>query len=270
MISVLDNNPALLREVEKVAEVAGYLWQKGWAERNGGNITVNVTDVITDEIRKMPAITEPTPIGVTLPNLKGTYFYCKGTNRRMRDLARWPMDNGSLIRICDDCAHYEIVADKPVKPTSELPSHLSVHNYLIGKGSNYKASVHTHPIELVAMSHNSRFLEEDVLTYILWSMIPETKAFCPRGLGIVPYMLPSSVELAEATIKAIDDNYDVVMWEKHGVFAVGDDVMEAFDMIDTLNKSAVIYKDARCMGFEPDGMSLEQMAEISRVFNLPK
>ncbi|MDE6655010.1 MAG: rhamnulose-1-phosphate aldolase [Muribaculaceae bacterium] len=269
-MSILDNNAKLAKEVGDVAEVAGYLWQKGWAERNGGNITVNVTDAVTDEIRAMPAITEPKPIGMHLPNLKGCYFYCKGTNRRMRDLARWPMDNGSVIRILDDCEHYVIVGDKPVMPTSELPSHLAVHNYLIGKGSNYKASVHTHPIELVAMSHNPEFLKKDVLTNILWSMIPETKAFCPRGLGIVPYMLPSSVELADATIKAIDDDYDVVMWEKHGVFAVGPDVMEAFDMIDTLTKSAIIYQDACCMGFKPDGMTDEQMKEISTVFKLPK
>ncbi|MDE6581370.1 MAG: rhamnulose-1-phosphate aldolase [Duncaniella sp.] len=270
MMSILYNRPDLAKQVNDVAEVAGYLWTKGWAERNGGNITVNVTDHVDDEIRKMPAIGPVTPIGMTLPNLKGTYFYCKGTNRRMRDLARWPMDNGSIIRITDDCAHYEIIADNLVKPTSELPSHLAVHNYLIGKGSNYKASVHTHPIELVAMSHNPEFLKKDVLTNILWSMIPETKAFCPRGLGIVPYMLPSSNELAEATIKAIDDDYDVVMWEKHGVFAVGPDVMEAFDMIDTLTKSAIIYRDALSMGFVPDGMSQDQMKEISTVFNLPK
>lgn len=269
-MSILDNRPELAREVDNVAEVAGYLWQKGWAERNGGNITINITDRIDDEIRRMPAISAPVAIGVTLPNLKGKYFYCKGTNRRMRDLARLPMDNGSIIRICDDCAHYEIIADKPVKPTSELPSHLSVHNYLIGKGSPYKASVHTHPIELVAMSHNKAFLEKDVLSNILWSMIPETKAFCPRGLGIVPYMLPSSVELADETIRTIDDDYDVVMWEKHGVFAVADDVMEAFDMIDTLNKSAIIYKDAKSMGFTPDGMTAEQMKEMSAAFNLPK
>ena len=188
----------------------------------------------------------------------------------MRDLARWPMQNGSIIRITDDCAHYEIVADEPVMPTSELPSHLSVHNYLIAKGSPYNASVHTHPIELVAMSHNPEFLKKDVITNMLWSMIPETKAFCPRGLGIVPYMLPSSVELADATIKAIDDDYDVVMWEKHGVFSVGPDVLEAFDMIDVLTKSAIIYQDAKSMGFTPDGMSAAQMKEISDVFHLPK
>lgn len=253
----------------KIAEVAGYLWQNGWAERNGGNITVNITDLVDDEIRRLPAISEVKAIGETLPSLKGKYFYCKGTGKRMRDLARRPMENGSVIRILDDCASYVIIADNPVQPTSELPSHLAVHNRIIESGSDYKATVHTHPIELVAMSHNKRFLGKDVLTNILWSMIPETKAFCPLGLGVVPYQLPGSNALAEGTLHELED-YDVVLWEKHGVFAKGKDVMDAFDQIDVLSKSAKIYLDARCMGFEPDGMSQEQMREISKAFNLPK
>ena len=269
MKSILDNRPALAAEVEKVAEVAGYLWQKAWAERNGGNITVNITEYVDDAVRAMPAISEVKPIGTTLPHLKGCYFYCKGTQKRMRDLARRPMENGSIIRILDDCASYVIIADHPVLPTSELPSHLSVHNHLLAKGSPYRASLHTHPIELVAMSHTDKFLQKDVAGNLLWSMIPETKAFCPRGLGIIPYKLPGSVELAEATIRELDD-YDVVMWEKHGVFAVDVDVMAAFDQVDVLNKSALIYIAAKSMGFEPDGMSMEQMKEMSAVFHLPK
>ena len=43
MKSILERRPSLKAEIDKVAEVAGYLWQNGWAERNGGNITVNVT-----------------------------------------------------------------------------------------------------------------------------------------------------------------------------------------------------------------------------------
>lgn len=86
---------------------------------------------------------------------------------------------------------------------------------------------------------------------------------------MIPYALPSSVELAEATIKELDD-YDVVMWEKHGVFAVDCDVMAAFDQIDVLNKSVLIYIAAKNMGFEPDGMTQEQMKEMSVAFNLPK
>ena len=120
------------------------------------------------------------------------------------------------------------------------------------------------------MSHNREFLGKDVLTKLLWSMIPETRAFCPRGLGIVPYMMPGSKELASATIAALEEDYDVVLWEKHGVFAIGEDVIEAFDMVDTLNKSALIYRDARAMGFVPEGMSETQMSELAKAFNLPK
>lgn len=269
MKSILEGRAALKAEVDKVAEVAGYLWQNGWAERNGGNITVNVTEYVDDEIRNLPAISEVKQIGVTLPALKGTYFYCKGTGKRMRDLARKPMENGSIIRILDDCASYVIIADNAVNPTSELPSHLTVHAHLIESGSSYKATVHTHPIELVAMSHNRKFLAKDVLTNILWSMIPETKAFCPLGLGVVPYELPGSNKLADATLKELED-YDVVLWEKHGVFAKGLDVMDAFDQIDVLSKSAKIYINSKAMGYEPEGMSQAQMKEMSVVFNLPK
>jgi rhamnulose-1-phosphate aldolase len=100
-------------------------------------------------------------------------------------------------------------------------------------------------------------------------MIPETKAFCPLGLGIVPYELPGSVVLAKNTMKELED-YDVVMWEKHGVFAKGTDVMDAFDQIDVLSKSAKIYLDCKAMGFEPEGMSDDQLKEMTVAFNLPK
>ena len=269
MKSILEGREQLKAVVYQIAEVTGYLWQKGWAERNGGNITVNVTEFMDDECKALQPISDVKQIGMVLPQLKGKYFYCKGTGKRMRDLARWPMDNGSVIRILDDCASYVIIADNPVMPTSELPSHLTVHARQIETGSGYKATVHTHPIELVAMSHKREFLGKDVLTRILWSMIPETKAFCPLGLGIVPYTLPGSNELAEGTLKELED-YDVVMWEKHGVFAKGIDVMDAFDQIDVLSKSAKIYINSRCMGFEPEGMSDEQMKEMTRAFNLPR
>lgn len=267
MKSILENRPALAAEVDKVAETAGYLWQKGWAERNGGNITVNITEHVDDAIRAMEPVSGHFPIGTTLPRLKGCYFFCKGTNKRMRDLARRPMENGSVIRILDDCASYEIIADKAVKPTSELASHLAMHNQMIASGNGYKAALHTHPIDLIAMTHNPAFLEKDILTNLLWSMIPETRAFCPKGLGIVPYKMPSSVELAEATIAQLRE-YDVVMWEKHGVCAVGPDIFEAFDQVDVLSKSAQIYLTARSMGFEPTGTTQEQMDELKRAFNL--
>lgn len=268
MKSILDGRPALAAEVAKAAEVAGYLWQKGWAERNGGNITLNITELVDDEIKAMPALSEPKSFGIKLEHLKGTYFYAKGNNRRMRDVARFPMEHGSIVRICDDCESYEIIADLAVTPTSEISAHLCMHNYLLSIGSPYRAAIHTHPIDLIAMTHNPEFLKRDVLSHLLWSMIPETRAFCPKGLGIIPYRMPSSVALAEATVAELA-NYDVVMWEKHGACSVGPDVFEAFDQIDVLSKSAQIYLTAKGMGFEPTGMTKESMTELKVAFNLP-
>ena len=268
-MSVLDNRPNLKAVIDQVAEVTGYLWQKGWAERNGGNITVNITKLVDDEIRALPALAPVMQIGKVLPCLQGKFFYVKGTGKRMRDLARWPMQNGSIIRICEDCASYEIIADEPVIPTSELPSHLALQNYLLETGSSYKATLHTHPIELVAMSHIKRFLKEGEMTRVLWSMIPDTLAFAPLGIGIVPYALPGSISLADATLEQIK-THDVVLWEKHGTLSVGTDIMDAFDQTDVLCKAANIYMCARSMGSEPDGMTEKDMKEIQDVFNLPR
>ena len=55
-MSILDGRPALAAEIEKVAEVAGYLWEKGWAERNGGNITVNIPAQVADALRALPVV----------------------------------------------------------------------------------------------------------------------------------------------------------------------------------------------------------------------
>jgi rhamnulose-1-phosphate aldolase len=99
-------------------------------------------------------------------------------------------------------------------------------------------------------------------------MIPETLAFAPLGIGIVPYKLPGSVELAEATLEQIKE-HDVVLWEKHGTVAVGQDIMDAFDQTDVLCKAANIYMCAQAMGFEPDGMTPEAVREVQQVFKLP-
>lgn len=268
MESILEKSPALAKKIAHMQEVAGYLWEKGWAERNSGNITLNITEFVDDNIKNLPAISDKTPLNTRLPHLKGRYFFCKGSNKRMRDLARFPMDNGSFIRIDDDCESYYIIADKLVAPTSEILAHLCIHNHLQSINSDYKVVVHTHPTDLVAMSHNPAYLEKGRLTNLLWSMIPETRAFCPRGLGIVPYQTPGSIELAQETVNELIE-HDVVLWEKHGACAIGEDIFEAFDQIDVLSKAAQIYTIAKNMGFEPAGISNEDLLELKTVFNLP-
>src|SRR5574344_170842 len=226
--------------INQCAEVAGYLWQKGWAERNGGNLVVCFDADVDVSLRRLPPLSPPLNCNTSVPFLKGRYLYCKGSGMRMRDLAKSPMDNGSIIRILPDGEHYEIVACRPIQPTSEIASHLAIHNYLVSVGSPFKATLHTHPTALVAMSHIDRFLENDSLTRLLWSMIPEAQLFCERGIGIVPYAEPGSVALAQSSLEALH-SHDLLLWEKHGTLSVGANIIEAFDITDVMDKAANIY-----------------------------
>ncbi|MDD3161398.1 MAG: class II aldolase/adducin family protein, partial [Bacteroidales bacterium] len=66
------------------------------------------------------------------------------------------------------------------------------------------------------------------------------------------------------------EKHDVVMWEKHGTLAVGDDIIETFDMIDTLSKSAQIYLLGKQAGFAPEGMTDQQLDDLVGFFHLPE
>ena len=61
-MTTIRNNGPLMAEIGRIAEVAGYLWTNGWAERNGGNISVNLTGLLTSEEMVLPALALATPL----------------------------------------------------------------------------------------------------------------------------------------------------------------------------------------------------------------
>jgi rhamnulose-1-phosphate aldolase len=261
------NFDSITKELSRIAEIAGFLWQRGWAEANGGNISVNLTHLVDSEFQSFPEPEKITELAEPLAEMAGNLFYVTGAGQRMRDVAKSPLDFGAIIKITDDGKSYAIVSEKPVKPTSELPSHLSIHNFLKAKGNQKSVVLHTHPTELIALTHCPPFMDWKRLTQMLWSMIPETRVLVPNGVGIVPYVLTGTTDMAKATLKQLE-NHDVVMWEKHGTLAVGDDIGHCFDLIDTLTKSAKIFLSAKTAGFEPKGLNNEQLKGLADKFNL--
>lgn len=266
-MEIIRKNKDLMAEIGRIAEVAGYLWEKGWAERNGGNISVNITSFMSEEEKNLPAISEKILLLAPVQTLANHIFYVTGTGKRMRYIAQDPFANGSLIRITADGTSYEIIAEHPIAPTSELPSHLMMHNYVRSLGRDNRVVLHTHPTDLIGMTHCKPLLDSEKLTRTLWSMIPESRIIVPKGIGIVRYQIPGTLALAHATIEQLE-KHDVVFWEKHGILAVGEDIIECFDAIDTLSKSAQIYLTARMCGCEPEGMTDQQLDDLVDAFNL--
>lgn len=264
MKHILSKNKKLKTIILETAEIAGYLWQRGWAERNAGNISVNITEISNWEISdfdKYPFVELPYPY----PKLVGSSFLVTGTGKRMRDLTRKPMNGLLAIKLNPEANGYWILSQKigsdNFLPTSELPTHLGIHQMIAERGSDEKVVMHTHATELIAVTQTKEFCSEASINKLLWGMHPETIIFIPKGVGFVPYMLPGSVGIAEETIKALQD-HDVALWEKHGVFAIGNSVGGTFDVIDILAKSARIFFMCQSANILPDGFNEEQLGEL--------
>jgi len=260
----------ITRIISDIAELGKYLWQKGWAERNAGNISVNINEYVPDEMKaelseQQEACLE---LDTSYPGIAGYYFLVTGTGKRMRDLAVDPEHNALMIRVNDKGTGYYILSlsgiDTNIHPTSELFAHLAIHQQLVANGACERAVVHTHPNELISITQIRDFCNERALNRLLWGMHPETMVIVPDGAGYLPYMLPGSREIADATLEKFQ-NHKVVIWEKHGCFAIGRDVFEAFDLIDTLAKSAQIYFQCRAAGHEPEGLTDERIAELKEL-----
>lgn len=247
-----------LREMARVAE---YLWQKGWAERNAGNMSVNLTGLVKAKYTRKEGIVYE--LEEACPDLEGEFILLSGSGTRMRNLAAKPAKNVCLLRIGEGGKSYTLFnhSKDDLMPTSELSTHLSIHQKLLQQGGLQKALLHTHVNEIIALTQIPDFTSEAAINKLLWGMHPETIMFIPEGAGFVPYTLPGTREIAHKTLESLE-KHRVIIWEKHGCLAVGEDLFEAFDQIDILAKSANIFFTCRNAGYDPEGMTEEQLAEI--------
>ena len=235
---------AVRKVVRDIAETARYMWERGWAERNAGNISVNISDMVPPgELQKLPSFPF-LPMTRPFPVLEGKVFLVTTTGSRMRELAENPEENLCFIYISANGSAFHIIAASDdidgVRPTSELLTHLAIHQLLVGRNRPGRAVVHAHVTELIALSHLPEFRSEAAINDLLWSMHPETRMFVPEGAGFVPFEVPGSDTLAQATVRAFEE-HRAIIWERHGCMAVAPDVADAFDTLDILAKAARIW-----------------------------
>ena len=260
-------NTALWRVLADLAATAELLWQRGWAERNAGNLSFDVTDLV-------PAVADAGPViavlrGAAFAELAGRRLLVTAAGSRMRDLAREPDLGCGVVQMTDGGAGYRVVwqggEGATFAPSSELPAHLGIHAALRRRGSAHRAVVHTHPTELLALSHDPSLGDEARLERALRAMHPEMVVVVPDGLARVPYEMPGSAAQGVAAGAAMD-RHDVALWVKHGAVAVGPDFASAFDLVDTVNKAARMLLLCRAAGYEPEGLSDAQLGAMRTAY----
>ncbi len=246
------------------SETAENLWDRRWAEANAGNISKNITDIIgSSELDAFDSF--EVSFEKKYQSLPGEIFLISGSGSRMRHLAKEPAANLCLLKISSSGRMGKVFVQKgnDLKPTSELPSHLAVHNMIKEKKRSETTIVHSHVTEMIALTQMKEIKDEGSLNKLLSHIHPEVMLLLPEGVGFVPYELTGSEQMGEKTIKALK-KHRIAVWEKHGAIAIGKSANDAFDLLDTIAKSAEIYFKCKCAGFEPEGITGAQLEEIRR------
>lgn len=153
------------------------------------------------------------------------------------------------------------------KPTSELLPHLKVHAVRKGVSDNMdRAVIHTHSPNVIALSI-ALDLDTVKLTRLLWEMHAECIVLFPEGIEFLPWTMPGSGELAEATARAVRMRRAVV-WQFHGILAVGRSLDSAFGLIDTVEKAASIYLKAMAAGGIRHKLTTANLEALAAKFGL--
>ena len=238
-------------------------YNRGWNEANGGNLSYRLKSDEAESVKKFFTYERDwQDIGVTVDNLAGEYFMVTGSGKYFKNTKADPADNVSLIEINEDGTKYRIVWGlvNGGRPTSELPTHLMNHSVKKALGAKTRVILHNHPINTIALTFTLD-LTDRAFTRELWDMMPECPVVYPRGIGVVEWMTPGSIEVAVATAEKMK-RYDAVIWAGHGIFCSGEDFDKAFGLLDTVEKAASILCKVNAMGGKKRHVTREQVKTL--------
>ena len=133
--------------------------------------------------------------------------------------------------------------------TSEIAMHLAIYELR----PDICAVVHTHPPVSTGFAVAGKALN--------WAVLPEVVV----GLGCVPlaeYGLPGTPELTNTLLPLIP-KHDAIMLGNHGAVCYGEDLMQAFFRMETVEHFARIMLVAELLG----GPRLLPKAEVDKLFD---
>lgn len=230
-----------IKFVKDFMRMANDGWEKGWHEGNGGNLSYRVKKEEVESVKEWFCVREWRPIGTCVAKLAGQYFLVTGSGKFFRNVRLKPDDSFCMIEVDSTGEQYRIVwgLENGGNPTSELPSHLMNHEIkMLTTNDKNRIIYHAHPVNIIALTFVLP-LSDEVFTRELWEMINECSYIFPKGVAVIPWMVPGGRDIAVATSEAMK-NYDVAIWAHHGMFVAGADFDSAFGLMHTVEKAAEI------------------------------
>ena len=217
------------------------MYNHGWDERNGGNISLLLTEKEISEYVDVKKVLRVIPTGFKTPELDGKYFLVTGTGKYFKNVQYAPDVNLGLVKIVDEGENAQLLwgFSDGGKFTSEFPAHMMSHVSRLKVNPDNKVIMHCHPINILAMTY-VHSLDEKEFTRTLWNMCTECIVVFPDGVNVLEWMLCGTNEIGIATAEKMK-TARLVVWAQHGLYGAGKDLDEAFGLIETAEKAAEIY-----------------------------
>ena len=262
------NNILNANYVQEMIEVTTNLYRLGWDERNGGNISylLEENEVLpflnpTEVIREIPMIFDAT-------SLAGKYFIVTGSGKYFKNVQANPAENLGIIRVKEDGKTLQLLwgLENGAVPTSELPSHFMSHMARLEVDPENRIIMHNHATHLLAMSF-THDLDEKAFTRTLWQMCTECLVVFPEGVSILPWIVPGTTEIGEATAAKMKETR-LVLWPQHVIYGAGKDMDEVFGLIETAEKAAEVYTYVCAQGGIKQTISDENLRLLADSFGV--
>lgn len=257
--------------IDEIKKTSGDMARRGWAESNGGNISLRLNEENYQYFNEFQPKSELFKLPLAMPEIAGERFLVTGTGRFLRNIEVSPEKNIGIIEINSKGDAYQLLWGlEPIgAPTSELPSHLLSHCSIKAKTNNQSfAFIHTHPNSVIALTYAVANLDTKSLSKLLWQSHAECIVVFPQGVELLPWIMAGSLNLGKATAEAILRR-NLVIWQFHGICGCGRNLDEAFGRIDVAEKAAEICLRVMAAGGAKQTLNDAQLHAIAANFNCP-
>ena len=255
--------------IKAMTKATSDMWLKGWDERNGGNVSLRLMPEDLDSCRHCLTENRVVEIGETIAGLASQYFLVTGSGKYLRNVQLDPEENLGIIQIAENGRQAQVLWGLRGNgiPTSELSAHLRSHRSR-QQVSQHQSRVimHCHATNLIALSYVMD-LSSPAFTRALWEMSTECLVVFPEGIGVLPWMVPGTPAIGEATA-ALMQEHALVLWSFHGIFAAGATLDEAFGLIDTAEKAAEVLVKVLSMGGKKQSITTQQLKDLAARFKV--
>ncbi|WP_322745688.1 rhamnulose-1-phosphate aldolase [Paenibacillus donghaensis] len=253
--------------IREMAEMTYHMWQLGWDERNGGNISRILDEEEVSPYLNLDGGRRLIGLSFPVPELAGKIFVVTGSGKYFKNVISDPETNLGVIRVASDGEHVDVLwgFKGNALPTSELASHFMSHIERLKADPSHRVVMHTHTTNVIAMTfvHD---LDEKKFTKTLWQMCTECIVVFPEGVGMLPWMVPGSAEIGRKTAEKMQSGR-VVIWPHHGIFGTGSTMDETFGLIETVEKAAQVYMLAAGRGIK-QAITDRELSELAAAFGV--